>query len=203
MSLQELVEVDGGELAAAGAGEVEQAVDDLGGAEGLLGDLFEDGRELAGVVGAHVLGEHLGVGGDDGERGVDLVGDTGGEQADGGELFRLGELAFELDAVGDVVDEDDAADLAIKVARDERGDGDVGYAEVTIGQGEAELVEGVGAVDAVGVADAGELLDELRREDGGERLAEGLAAGLGVHLLHGGVPALDAVRRGRRRRRRC
>ena len=43
-----------------------------------------------------LLGEHLGVAGDDGERRVDLVGDAGGEQADGGELFGLRELRFEL-----------------------------------------------------------------------------------------------------------
>ena len=49
MSLEELVEVDGGELGAGGAGEVEKAVDDLGGAEGLLGYFFEDGGD-AGVV---------------------------------------------------------------------------------------------------------------------------------------------------------
>ena len=41
---------------------------------------------------AHVLGQHLGVAGDDGERRVDLVGDAGCEQADGGEFFGLGEL---------------------------------------------------------------------------------------------------------------
>ena len=35
--------------------------------------------------------------------------DACGEQADGGEFFGLGELGFKLDAVGDVVDEDDAA----------------------------------------------------------------------------------------------
>ena len=36
--------------------------------------------------------------------------DTSSEQADGGELLGLCELGFELDAIGDVIDEDDAAD---------------------------------------------------------------------------------------------
>ncbi len=39
------------------------------------------------AVGADLLGEHLGVAGDDGEGRIDLVRDAGGEQADGGELF--------------------------------------------------------------------------------------------------------------------
>jgi hypothetical protein len=47
-------------------------------------------------VAAHLLGEHLRVAGDDGQRRVDLVRDAGGEQADGGELVGLGELRFEL-----------------------------------------------------------------------------------------------------------
>ena len=138
---EELVEVDAGELGAAGAGEVEQAVDDLGGAEGLLGDLFEHGREA--LVVAHVLGEHLGVAGDDGERRVDLVRDAGGEQADGRELLGLGELGFELDAVGDVVDQDDAAD-GDEVAGDQRRDGDVGGADFAGGERRGGTCRGCG-----------------------------------------------------------
>ncbi len=72
--VEKLVQIEAGELGSAGAREVEQAVDDLGGAEGLLSDLFEDGSEA--FVVAHVLGEHLGVAGDDGEGRVDLVGDA-------------------------------------------------------------------------------------------------------------------------------
>ena len=63
-----------------GAGKVQQAVDDFGRAEGLLGNLFEDWQE-AGVV-AELFGEHLGVAGNDGQRRVDFVGDAGGEQSD-------------------------------------------------------------------------------------------------------------------------
>ena len=59
-----------------------------------------------------------------------------------------------------------------------------------LGSVEAELVERVGAVL---VADAVETGDEVRREDVGDGLAQRLDAGLGVHDLHLGVPALDPV----------
>ena len=55
---KKFVEIEAGELGAAGAGEVEQAVDDLGGAEGLLRDFFEHGGEA--FVVAHVLGRASG-----------------------------------------------------------------------------------------------------------------------------------------------
>ena len=47
---QKLVEVEGGELGAAGAGEVQQTVDNLGGTEGLLRDLFEYRGQTAFIV---------------------------------------------------------------------------------------------------------------------------------------------------------
>ncbi len=93
---------------AAGAGEVQQAVDDLRCAEGLAGDAIEQRGQA--FVAAQLLGQHLGVAGDDGERGIDLMRDAGGQQADGGKLFRLRELRLKLHAAGDVVDQDDAAD---------------------------------------------------------------------------------------------
>ena len=88
---QQFVEIDARELRAAGAREVEQAIDDLRGAEGLLRDLFEHRGEP--LIVAHVLGQHLRVAGDDGQRRVDLVRDAGGQQADGGELLRLRQAA--------------------------------------------------------------------------------------------------------------
>ena len=112
-------------------------------------------------VAAHLLGEHLRVGGDDGERRVDFVRDAGGEQADGAELVCLGELGLEGDALGDVVDEDDAAD-GDEVAREQRRDGDVGGALLAGAGCEAELVE---VMDALLVAEAVEGLDELDGED--------------------------------------
>ena len=163
----DLVEVGGAELGGGGAGEVEQAVGDFGGAEALLGDLVEH-RAEAGIA-PQLLGEHLRVGGDDGERGVDFVGHAGGEQADGAELVGLGELGFKGDALGDVVDQDDAAD-GNEVAGEQRRDGDVGGAQLAGAGGEAELVK---VVHALLAAEAFERLDELRGEDMCERSGRG------------------------------
>ena len=134
----DLVEIGFAELGGRGAGEIEQAVGDLGGAEALLGDLFEHRAQRASP--AQLLREHLRVRGNDSQRRVDFVGHAGGEQADGAELVGLGELRFERDALGDVVDEDDAAD-GDEVAGEQRRDGDVGGALLAGAGGEAELVE--------------------------------------------------------------
>src|SRR5262249_47944127 len=116
------VQIGFAELRAAGAREVEQIVDDLGGAEGLRRDFFEQWREA--FVAAQLFGEHLRIGRDDGERGIDFVRDSGGEQTDGGEFFCLAELCFEFGALGDVVEKDDASN-SLKIARYERCNGDV------------------------------------------------------------------------------
>ena len=117
------------------------------------------------------------------------MGHAGGQQADGAELVGLGELRFERDALGDVVDQDDAAD-GDEVAREQRRNGDVGGALFAGAGGEAELVE---VMHALLVAEASKRLDELQREDRTKRLAEGFGAAEGVHGLHLRVPALDAV----------
>src|SRR6185437_16413236 len=100
------VQVRLAKLAGPGAREVEQTVDDLRRAEGLLRDFFKQRREP--VVAAHLLGEHLRVRGDDGQRRIHLVRDSGGEQADGGKLFRLRKLRLQFGARGDVVNQDNA-----------------------------------------------------------------------------------------------
>ena len=71
--------------------------------------------------------------------------DSGCEQADRRELLRLRELGLELNAIGDVVDEDDAAD-GDEVSRDQRSNGDVGDADFAGGKRETELVERVRAL---------------------------------------------------------
>ena len=167
----DLVEVGFAEFGGGGAGEVEQAVGDFGGAEALLRDLVEH-RAEAGVA-AQLLGEHLGIRRDDGERGVDFMGHAGGEQADGAELVCLGELGFKRDALGDVVDQDDAAH-GNEVAGEQRRNGDVGGAQLAGARGEAELVE---VMDALLVAEAFERLDKLGREDVLERVGRGLRRG--------------------------
>src|SRR6185312_2218199 len=110
------VEIDAAELARTHAREVEQAVDNLRGAEGLLRDLVEDGLQasvrgfICAQLFAELLAQHLGVAGDDGERRVDLVRNSSGKQTYGRELLGLRELRLHIDAVGDVVDDHDAAD---------------------------------------------------------------------------------------------
>ena len=54
-------------------------------------------------VSAQLLGQHLRVARDHGQRRIHLVRDAGRQQADRRELLRLGQLRFQLNAVGDVV----------------------------------------------------------------------------------------------------
>ena len=102
-----MIQIESRELGCAGAGKVEQAVDDFRGAEGLLRDLVQQRRHP--LIAAHLLGQHLRVGGDDGQRSVDFMRHAGGQQPDGGELVGLRELCFQLHALGDVIDDNDAA----------------------------------------------------------------------------------------------
>ena len=110
------------EFGGRGAREIQQRVDDFAGAEGLLGDFFEQ-RGFFGVA-RNLFGEHLRVGGDHGQRRVDFMRDAGGQQSDGAEFVGLDQAALEFGAVGDVVEDDQAAD-ACAVARDQGGSGDV------------------------------------------------------------------------------
>ena len=98
---------------------------------------------------------------------VDLVRNPCGEQADGRKLFGLGELGFEVNAIGDVVDQDDAA-YCDEVARDQRCNRDVGDAYFAGRQSELKLVQ---RMRALFLAHAVEASDELRREDVGDVLA--------------------------------
>ena len=141
---------------------------------------------------AHLFGQHLRIGGDDGQRSIDFVGDAGGEQADGGELLRLGELGFEFDAVGDVVDQNDAADGG-EVAGDQRSDGDVGGALLAGAGLDAEFVE---IVDACTEPSSPIARWNSSTKDAGKTRSsgvQGLGAGQRVHHFHLRVPALDAL----------
>ena len=91
--------------------------------------------------------------------------------------------------VGDVVDEDDAADGA-EIAGDERRDGDVGDAGFFGAGLEAEFVE---VVDAGLIFDAAEFLDQVGGEDGFEGLVERFLASEREHDFHLRIPALDAL----------
>src|SRR5205823_5251118 len=134
---EKIVQVQAGELRPAGSREVEQSVDDLRGAEGLLRDLFEH-RSEAFIV-AHMLGQHLGVAGDHRQRRIHLMRYARSQQADGRQLLRLGQLSLQLNAVGDVVDQNDAAH-SDEVTRDQRCDGDIGETFASVGKGQAEFI---------------------------------------------------------------
>ena len=102
------------EVAASHAGKIKQAVHDLGGAEGLLRDLVQHRLQacLRVIVATQLFAQHLRVAGYHRERRVHLVRYSRREQTDGGELLRLRELRFHVDAVCDVVHDHDAADGA-------------------------------------------------------------------------------------------
>ena len=105
-----LVEIDDGALGlfrGVRPRQVEQAVDDAGGAERLLLDLLEQRRARIGRIG--VLEQHLRVARNAGQRRVDLVRDAGGEQAERRHLLRDAQLLFHLRALGDVFEDDDGA----------------------------------------------------------------------------------------------
>ncbi len=57
-----------------------------------------------------LLGQHLRVRGDHGQRRVDFVGDAGGQQSDGRKFVGLRELGFQLNALGDVVHDHQPSD---------------------------------------------------------------------------------------------
>src|ERR1017187_2802078 len=175
------------ELGARRAREVQQAVDDLGGAESLPRDLVQQFGFLG--IATYLFCQHLGIRRDYGEWRIDLVGHTRRQQSDGGELFRLGELRFQLDAFGDVVHDDQAADHA-EVLADQRRDGDVGDAGVARGGTQTKLVE---IVDSRTLPYPVILLDKCRWKDVAQRTAQHFGAGRSVHHFHLRVPGLDAV----------
>ena len=117
-----LVQIHRREFRGRGAREIQQRVDDLAGAESLLGDLFEQ-RRFFGVA-RNLFGEHLRVGGDHGQRRVHFVGHAGGQQSDGAQFVGLHQAALEFGAIRDVLEDDQAADVR-PVARDQGRGGDV------------------------------------------------------------------------------
>ncbi len=68
------------------------------------------------------------------------MGYAGRQQANGRELIRLGELCFELHALGNVIHDYDAAD-DFKVARNQGSDGHIGAAALAAASLQAEAIE--------------------------------------------------------------
>ena len=94
-------------LSAPGRDSVQQAVDDLGGAECLALDLLEQHRPRIQRIGA--LEQHLREARDAGQRRVDFVRDAGRQQADRRHLLRDLQLLLEPDAVGHVLEQQNRA----------------------------------------------------------------------------------------------
>src|SRR5712672_2590654 len=86
------IDIDIGKFGGAGARKIQKIIDDFAGAEGLLDDFVDN--VVAGIIFGHLLGKHLNVVGDDGERRIDFMGDAGCEKTQGCELFRLAHLLF-------------------------------------------------------------------------------------------------------------
>ena len=103
------IQVNVGHFRGGSTREVQQRIDDLAGPESLFGNLFQQNRLLH--VATQLLGQHLGIGGDNGERRVDFMRYASGQQADGAKLIGLHQLALEFRTLRDVVEQDDAADL--------------------------------------------------------------------------------------------
>src|SRR5215469_12402045 len=185
------VQIDAAELAGAHAREVQQPVDNLRGAEGLLRDLFQHGLQtrMRRLVCAQLLAEHLSVAGDDSEWSVDLVRNACGKETDRRELLRLRELRLHVDAVCDVIHNDDATD-GLEVAVEQGSDGDIRSAKLGTWRWQPELVERRRSLLG---ANAIELGDEFDREDLGERTAESVGARRGEHDFHLRIPAFDAI----------
>ena len=117
------------------------------------------------------------------------MGHPGSQQSDGAELVSLRQLRFQRDALGDVVDQNDAAHRN-KIPRQQRRDCDVGGALLACAGGQRELIK---VMNALLVAEALQRLDELHREDSTQFLADSLRAAKRVHGLHLRIPAFDAV----------
>lgn len=107
-------EVDDDALFFLGTGEGEEAFDEIDAAFGGFLD-FGDMFGVGGVWG-HVAGHGVGIAQDDGEEVVKVVGDAGGETADGFEALGPADLLFVFPAVGDVVDHDQPLDGGIDQA---------------------------------------------------------------------------------------
>src|SRR5439155_21409207 len=102
---------------------------------------------------------------------------------------RLRKLRFQLDAVSDVIHNEDGADDA-EIARQQRRDGDVGDAGVARRRSQAELVQ---IVNAGILPHAVKLLHQRAGQYFANGTAERLRAGQGVHHFHLRVPGLDVV----------
>gem|GEM_PF-4794422 len=111
--VDELVDVDLGELGRRGPGEIKKSSDGLGDPV----DILQDDLDLLLLFFfPGFFAEDFEVRGDSQERVINLVGSAKGQLAQGRELLVLGELSVEFLPLGDVLDEDaHTQDLAAAV----------------------------------------------------------------------------------------
>ena len=79
--LDDAIHIHFGKFGAAGARKVQQVIHNLGCAESLFGDFFQQLRLF--LVAMELLGEHLRVAGDHGQRRINFMRNAGGQQSDG------------------------------------------------------------------------------------------------------------------------
>ena len=63
------------------------------------------------LVSRDLLRKHLGISGDDRQRRIDFMRNAGGQQSDRAELVGLDQAAFQVVAIRDIVEDDQAANL--------------------------------------------------------------------------------------------
>jgi hypothetical protein len=146
--------------------------------------IFQDLGEMD--VGDLLL-EYLDVARDARQRRVDLVGHSGREQPDGGQLLGGDKLLLEVDLVRDVLEDDDRA-VRIEAIVQEGSLGDVEDPPVARGQVEGDLAHEMKILLGVGRVDGGEILGPQDPEQG---LAEDVLLFLGERLFEDPVPADD------------
>src|SRR5262249_10556263 len=153
------IDVNIAKLGAAGAREVQQVADDLGSAERLARNLFQQPSLLR--IGFQLFREHLRIRRNHRQRRVDFVRNAGGQQTNRGELVGLRELRLQFDTLGNVIHDDQPPDH-VELARDQWRDGGIDGSNLACRRAELELVE---VVNSRILAYAIELLDKLRREN--------------------------------------
>ncbi len=111
-----------GEFRGRRAREIQQRIDNLAGAESLPRDLFQNARLL--LIFRHLLGQHLGVGRNHGERRIHLMRHARRKQPDTRKLVGLHQAALQFGAIRHVVEDHQAPD-PLHVAGHQRRDRDV------------------------------------------------------------------------------
>src|SRR5579885_2881676 len=181
---QDTIDVHIGCFGDSRAGEVEQVVDDFAGAEGLFDDFVDDA--LPGIAFRHLLGKHLDVVRYDREGGIHFVRDARSQQAERGQLFRLGHLLFHALALGDVIEKQETADAFAGLAHQRRY-GNVERQQLAL-MLDALLVN-AGNLFALGAR--GDFLGQFSGQYRPQLAAHGVLPGNAEELLHMGVPSLD------------